>query len=106
MRSRQRPAILSSTTHGPCTATIGELATLETDADPLAVLKSHLAGSEGLMRRHRLRLLGEAVLAEAPDVPDKANDIIDGIGREGLVQDPATFESAGSIYPGDGEAVD
>lgn len=89
------------------TATIGELATLETDADadPLAVLESHLTGSEGFTRRYRLRLLGEAVLAEAPDVPNKANDIIDGIGHEGLVQAPATFESAGSIYPGHGGSM-
>lgn len=89
------------------TATIGELATLETDADgdPLAVLESHLAGSEGLTRRYRQRLLGEAVLAEAPDVPARANDIIDSIGRDELVPEPPTFESAGSIYPGDGGSM-
>ncbi len=84
------------------TAAIGEVATLATaaDDDPLAILEAHAAGTEDITRRYRTRLLGEAVLAEAPDVPARANDIIDDIEPAELVADPPTFESAGSILPG------
>jgi hypothetical protein len=89
------------------TAAIGELATLATDgdADPLSLLESHVAGSADLPRRYRTRLLGEAVLAEAPDVPARANDVIDSIGRSELVPEQATFESAGSTLPGEADSV-
>lgn len=91
------------------TAAIGEVATLapeaDADADPLAVLEAHAAGTTDITWRHRMRLLGEAVLAEAPDVPARANNIIDNIGLGELVGDSPTFESAGSIFPGSGDGL-
>jgi len=87
------------------TAAIGEVAILATpaDDDPLTVLEAHAAGTEDVMRRYRTRLLGEAVLAEAPDVPARANEIIDNIEPAELVADPPTFESTGSILPCTGD---
>lgn len=87
------------------TAAIGEVATLATatDTDPLAVLEAHAAGTENITRRYRTRLLGEAVLAEAPDVPERANVIIDNIALEQPVADPTTFEFPGSIISGTGD---
>ncbi|WP_435366035.1 hypothetical protein [Haloarchaeobius sp. DYHT-AS-18] len=87
------------------TAAIGEVATLSTDADedPIPVLEAHATGTRKLQGRYRTRLLGEAVLAEAPDVPARANDIIESVGLDDHAIEPPTFESAGGILPGTGD---
>ncbi|ELY35556.1 hypothetical protein [Natronorubrum tibetense] len=89
------------------TAAIGEVATLCTDEDrnPIPVLEDHAADTTGLRRRYRTRLVGEAVFAEAPDVPAVANDIIDRVALDESPGEDTPFDSTGWILPGSGEGL-
>lgn len=89
------------------TAAIGEVATLCTDEDrnPIPVLEDHAADTTGLRRRYRTRLVGEAVLAEAPDVPAVANEIIDSVAFDENPGDDTPFDSTARILPGSGDSL-